>query len=198
MGSTAGGHHGAEPEPTEKKLEDLHDLIEGMEVCMFTTRRPNGHLVSRPMQIQERAAGADLWFVTNIESNRLDELAYDPHVNLAFYRDGTREWVSIVGTACVSQDRALFRTRHHFLFLAPIAMAVLRTATHLRGRGSERRLHGSMQERRHRGSMPRPLPPPAIAGGQIWPHRACEPPARGRLPESRHRTGWMGHFRSYL
>ncbi|HEX6939871.1 MAG TPA: pyridoxamine 5'-phosphate oxidase family protein [Longimicrobiales bacterium] len=106
MGTTEGGHHGAEPAPTEKKLEELYDLIEGMKVCMFTTRRPDGYLVSRPMQVQERTAGPDFWFVTNVESNKLDELAHDPHVNLAFYRDRTGEWVSVAGTARVSQDRA--------------------------------------------------------------------------------------------
>jgi general stress protein 26 len=93
--------------PLEKKLDDLYALIDGIEVAMFTTRRPDGSLVSRPMQVQERAAGTDLWFVTNIESHKLDELAHDPHVNLAFYRDRTREWVSVSGTALVSQDRSL-------------------------------------------------------------------------------------------
>ena len=88
-----------------KKLEDLYDLIEGIEIAMFTTRRPDGHLVSRPMATQTQAEGADLWFVTNIESNKLDELDFDPNVNLAYYRDRTREWVSVSGTATVSQDR---------------------------------------------------------------------------------------------
>ena len=91
--------------PLGKKLEDLYDLIEGIEIAMFTTRRPDGHLVSRPMATQTQAEGTDLWFVTNIESNKLDELDFDPNVNLAYYRDRTREWVSVSGTAIVSQDR---------------------------------------------------------------------------------------------
>jgi len=98
-----------EPVPTEKNIEELYDLIEGIEVAMFTTRRPDGHLVSRPMQTQRRTEGADLWFATNLESHKLDELAFDPHVNVAYYRDRTREWVSVSGTARVSQDRALIR-----------------------------------------------------------------------------------------
>ena len=88
-----------------KKLDDLYDLIEGIEIAMFTTRRPDGHLVSRPMATQTQAEGSDLWFVTDIESHKLDELDFDPHVNLAYYRDGTREWVSVSGTATASQDR---------------------------------------------------------------------------------------------
>ena len=92
---------------TEKKLDDLYELIDGIEVAMFTTRRADGYLVSRPMQVQERRTGSDLWFMTNIESHKLEELATDPHVNLGFYRDRTREWVSVSGTAIVSRDRAL-------------------------------------------------------------------------------------------
>jgi general stress protein 26 len=94
---------------TSKKLDDLYKLIDGMGVAMFTTRRPDGHLVSRPMETQERTAGTDLWFVTDIESNKLEELATDPHVNLGYYKDGTREWVSVSGTAIISRDRKLVR-----------------------------------------------------------------------------------------
>jgi len=93
----------------EKKLKDLYDLIEGIEIAMFTTRRPDGHLVSRPMATQTQAEGSDLWFVTDIESHKLDELGHDPHVNLAYYRDRTKEWVSVSGTATVSQDRRAIR-----------------------------------------------------------------------------------------
>jgi general stress protein 26 len=91
--------------PLGKKLKDLYDLIEGIEIAMFTTRRPDGHLVSRPMATQTQAEGTDLWFVTDVDTHKLDELEFDPHVNLAYYRDRTREWVSVSGTATVSQDR---------------------------------------------------------------------------------------------
>ena len=91
--------------PLGKKIEDLYGLIEGIEIAMFTTRRSDGQLVSRPMATQTQAEGSDLWFVTDIESNKLDELEFDPNVNLSYYRDGSREWVSVSGSAMVSQDR---------------------------------------------------------------------------------------------
>jgi general stress protein 26 len=94
---------------TAKKLDELYELIDGIEIAMFTTRRPDGHLVSRPMATQQRVAGSDLWFVTDITSNKLDELSSDPHVNLAYYKPKTREWVSVAGTAHVTQDRNLIR-----------------------------------------------------------------------------------------
>jgi general stress protein 26 len=94
---------------TAKKLDELYELIDGIEIAMFTTRRPDGHLVSRPMATQERVSGADLWFVTDITSNKLDELSTDPHVNLAYYKSKSREWVSVAGIAHVTQDRNLIR-----------------------------------------------------------------------------------------
>jgi general stress protein 26 len=96
-----------EPAPAAKKLKELYELIDGIEIAMFTTRRPDGRLVSRPMATQTQAEGADLWFVTDIESNKLDELEHDANVNLAYYRDGSREWVSVSGTAAIVEDRRL-------------------------------------------------------------------------------------------
>jgi general stress protein 26 len=93
----------------EKKLDDLYELIDGIEVAMFTTRRADGHLVSRPMQTQDHTSGVDLWFMTNVETHKLDDLMSDPHVNVAYYRDRTREWVSVAGLATVSNDRELIR-----------------------------------------------------------------------------------------
>ena len=95
--------------PLEKKLDDLYTLIDGIEVALMTTRRPDGHLVSRPMQTQERTSGTDLWFMTNLESQKLEELATDPHVNLGYYKNRTREWVSVSGTAIISRDKRLIR-----------------------------------------------------------------------------------------
>ena len=94
---------------TSKKLDDLYELIDGIEIAMFTTRRVDGHLVSRPMATQERVTGTDLWFVTDVSSHKLDELEADPHVNLAYYNTKSREWVSVAGTAQISQDRNLIK-----------------------------------------------------------------------------------------
>jgi len=92
-----------------KKIDDLYDLIEGIETAMFTTRRSNGQLVSRPMATQHRIEGADLWFVTNVDAHKLDELALDPHVNCAYYNNRSHEWVSVSGVAHISKNRARIR-----------------------------------------------------------------------------------------
>ncbi len=96
----------------DRNVQELYDLIGDIEVAMLTTRRSDGRLVSRPMATQDRHEGADLWFVTDIETHKIDELEVDPNVNVAYYRDRTREWISVSGTARISQDRALIRELH--------------------------------------------------------------------------------------
>jgi general stress protein 26 len=89
-----------------KKTRELRGLIEHIEIAMFTTRRSDGRLVSRPMATQARASGADFWFVTSTETDKLDELESEPNVNLAYYDTKSREYVSVSGRAHAVNDRA--------------------------------------------------------------------------------------------
>ena len=91
------------------ELDKLYALIDELEIAMMTTRRPDGHLESRAMATQKRAAGADLWFVASEETAKIRDLRADPHVNLAYYKDRTREWISVSGLATLSDDRAKIR-----------------------------------------------------------------------------------------
>jgi general stress protein 26 len=87
------------------ELDKFYGLIEEIKIAMMTTRRPDGHLESRAMANQKPAGGADLWFVTADGSGALRDIAYDPHVNLAYYKPSSYEWVSVSGVASLSRDR---------------------------------------------------------------------------------------------
>lgn len=88
------------------KYKQFQKLVEELETAMLTTRRPDGLLVSRPMATQALAAGADLWFVTAKGSPKLSEIAANPEVNLSYYKDRTREWISVAGKARIVDDRS--------------------------------------------------------------------------------------------
>jgi len=88
-----------------RKLRKFYEFVEGMDTAMFTTRRRDGHLVSRPMANQKIAKGADLWFVTYTKADKVREIRKDPHVNLAYFKDRTREWISVSGIAKLVDDR---------------------------------------------------------------------------------------------
>ncbi|MFI4916866.1 MAG: pyridoxamine 5'-phosphate oxidase family protein [Phycisphaerales bacterium JB060] len=88
-----------------KKLDELHELIAEIETAMLTTRRGDGMLVTRPMATQQRGPLGDLWFVTSIETHKVEEIRANPDVCVGYYDDGTKEWVSVSGRATISQDR---------------------------------------------------------------------------------------------
>jgi general stress protein 26 len=87
------------------ELEKLHSQIDDIEIAMMTTRRSDGHLQSRAMATQKRIAGADLWFVAREGTAKLRDIQADPHINLSYYKDRTREWVSVSGIAHLTRDR---------------------------------------------------------------------------------------------
>lgn len=99
----------SEQNEQEKRIDELYDLVEGIETAMFVTQRDDGQLVSRPMATQKRNPVADLWFVTDIESNKIDELDEHPRINLSYFSTKSYEWVSVSGSATISTDRAKIR-----------------------------------------------------------------------------------------
>jgi general stress protein 26 len=92
-----------------EQMKLLYDHIDDIKIAMMTTRRSDGHLESRPMATQKRSGGADLWFVTLEGMPRLRDIEEDPHVNLSYYKDRTREWVSVSGFAHITRDRRMIR-----------------------------------------------------------------------------------------
>src|SRR5688500_12726072 len=94
---------------TQKHIDEIYVLIDKIETAMLTTRRADGRLVSRPMATQKREPIADLWCVADVESDKMDELEQDPHVNLAYFDSGSWEWVSVSGSARISTDREIIR-----------------------------------------------------------------------------------------
>jgi len=91
------------------ELEKFYELVYDIDTAMMTTRRADGHLRARAMANQKRAAGADLWFVCRQGTAKLADLAQDPHINLTYYKDGSREWVSVSGLATVTREPAKIR-----------------------------------------------------------------------------------------
>lgn len=95
-----------------KKLNELYDLIDGMDTAMMTTRRADRMLVTRPMATQKRLPGCDLWFVTSIETHKVDEIVANPEVSISYRDSSTMEWVCVSGLATVTQDREKIHELH--------------------------------------------------------------------------------------
>jgi len=87
-------------------LRKLGELIDGIEVAMLTTHAEDGSMVSRPLQTLEFDHSGDLVFFTAANSHKLDELARNADVNLAYANPSKQCYVSVRGTASIDRDRA--------------------------------------------------------------------------------------------
>ena len=86
-------------------LREVAELIAKVPVAMLTTQRADGRLVSRPLQTRDMDFDGELWFLTAVDSRKVEELRANPQVNLAYANPGDRSYVSIDGRADVVLDR---------------------------------------------------------------------------------------------
>ena len=84
----------------KEAVETVKELIKGIDTAMFTTISPEG-LVSRPMKTQEIEFDGDLWFLTQKDTSKFEELLHDPRVNIVY---ADQSYVSIRGTARLVED----------------------------------------------------------------------------------------------
>jgi len=90
-----------------EKIEALSAFMSSSKFGMMTTRTAeSGLLVSRCMALAAKEhGGVDLYFHTNTESGKTDDLDADAHINIAFL-NSTGEWASVSGKAEVLTDRS--------------------------------------------------------------------------------------------
>jgi len=94
------------------KIDGLKDIVKNCETGMLTTRSREGHLHSRAMTPAKSNNSQDnlhFVFIGNNASDKFDEIKNDDHVNVSFYDHATTDWISVAGTACVTQDKTFIR-----------------------------------------------------------------------------------------
>jgi general stress protein 26 len=86
-------------------IEKLKGFLEGIDFTMLTTIS-NGKLHSRPMSTQEMDENGDLWFFTQDDSRKIEEIKADNRINAAYSDPDGNTFVSVFGGAEVVKDRA--------------------------------------------------------------------------------------------
>lgn len=91
-----------------KPKEQLWDLIKDIKFGMFTTRHGNGHLHARPMTTQNSRLDDDaaLWFFLSRQGTAPADLLADSNVCMVYADTHADSYVSVSGTATLSDDRA--------------------------------------------------------------------------------------------
>lgn len=82
----------------------IWEIIEGVGICMLTTRCANGALRARPLEARPDRNDNCIYFVTDCRSAKEDEIEVDPNVGLIFIDAGAKAYVSITAHATVFQD----------------------------------------------------------------------------------------------
>ncbi|MDZ5697320.1 pyridoxamine 5'-phosphate oxidase family protein [Chelativorans sp. M5D2P16] len=88
--------------------ERVWELVEKIGICMLISR-DGTDLRARPMAAYFDRDAHLLYFLTDAESHKEEEIARDPHVALAFADTSDQNYLSISGTAEVSNDRDRIR-----------------------------------------------------------------------------------------
>ena len=86
-------------------IEKIRKLTEDIDFCMLTTIDA-GHMRSRPMSTQQTEFDGDLWFFTDDNTHKIDEIAKDNRVCAAYAKPASDTYVSISGRAEVVRDPA--------------------------------------------------------------------------------------------
>ncbi len=84
------------------------DLMETIGFAMLVTH-DRGKLRARPMAAFVDRDESAIYFLTDARHHKDEEIAANPAVNLAFADTGGQKYVSVSGTAVVSNDRRKIR-----------------------------------------------------------------------------------------
>jgi len=89
----------------QEALGVLRDMIQDIRIGMFTTVAADGQLHSRPMATQETEPDGDLWFFTQANAVKAEEIRVNPNVNVSYASPRENHYVSVSGTATLVRDR---------------------------------------------------------------------------------------------
>jgi general stress protein 26 len=85
-------------------LRRIGGLTRDIDICMFVTRS-DGRLRGRPMSNNgDVEYDGDTWFFSYRDTPKVEEIAADPRVELAYIATERGTWLSIEGTAQLVED----------------------------------------------------------------------------------------------
>lgn len=95
-----------EPTTRAEAIARLNELMKGIKFAMLTTVEPDGQLRSRPMATQQVEFDGDLWFFTQADAPKVDEIAREHQVNVSYALPNKQRYISVSGRAQLVRDRA--------------------------------------------------------------------------------------------
>ena len=88
------------------KAHKYKELVEDIRECMLVTEDQQIGIHARPMYLAGIDEAGKLWFFTDIDSSKVDEIYHDRRVCCAFAKPSDKSYVSATGMATISRDLA--------------------------------------------------------------------------------------------
>lgn len=90
----------------EEAYKKMKELVEDIKTCMFCTQTNQIPFNTRPMATVEVDEEGNLWFMSNKESNKNEEIKEDDKVQLIYAKGGDSHFLSVAGKAQIVKDQS--------------------------------------------------------------------------------------------
>lgn len=88
-------------------VEEIREVAKAAGICLFGTLPDHVPLNVRPMAVQTVDPSGNLWFLSSRSSHTNRHIKEDGRVQLLFANPAKSEYMTLQGTATISDDRAL-------------------------------------------------------------------------------------------
>ena len=92
---------------TTTAIAHLNDLIKEISTAVLTTVRPDGSLHSCPMATHPLDDNGVLWFLSHDNSEKVEAVRTQQHVNVAYADNAVQRYVSVSGFCELVRDHAI-------------------------------------------------------------------------------------------
>ena len=90
----------------EEATKKIKDLTDSAKTCFFCTHITEARpFATRPMSVQKVDDAGNFWFLSSNDSHKNKELQADHSVQLLFQGSSYAEFLTIYGTATISEDK---------------------------------------------------------------------------------------------
>ena len=90
-------------------IAKIKELTKDIHIAMLTTVAEDGTLHARPMGTESADFDGTLWFLTRIESGKVEEIREDSHVLVTYEQPKDGLYLSLQGRAGIVKDRAAIK-----------------------------------------------------------------------------------------
>ncbi len=90
----------------EEANKKIKEIAENTDICLFTTDLTTLPLKTRPMSTQKIDEEGNLWFFSEMDSDKNQDIADDDRVQLFYSNRNNFEYLSLYGRASIIKDDA--------------------------------------------------------------------------------------------